>query len=109
MMRRLRLWWRRPEPAPADESLSPEFAHSCASVLLDGCADSQGQMLRLRMSEVRSRLDLLHLRPLIYDCVARRFGEHEAQRRLALPEVLLPAAPHTSPAASMSFRCWRNP
>ena len=87
MIQRLRQWWRRPapqRPSEGGDSLSPEFAQSCASLMLDGCADRESRILRLRVADARRQEDLLFLRPLVYDCVARRFGETEARRRLAL-------------------------
>lgn len=82
MIQRLRQWWSRPRPAP--ETLSPAFVESCASLMLEGCADRQSHVLRLRIADARRPEDLLHLRPLVYDCIARRFGEPEARRRVAL-------------------------
>lgn len=85
MIQRLRQWWSRPQPATAQpEAFSAAFVESCASQMLEGCADSQSRVLRLRIADARHRDDLLHLRPLVYDCIARRFGEPEAQRRLAV-------------------------
>ena len=85
MIERLRQWWRRPEAQPpsVSDSLSPEFAESCASLMLEGCADRESRVLRLRLADARHPRDLLHLRPLVYDCVARQFGEPEARRRLS--------------------------
>jgi hypothetical protein len=91
MIQQLRQWWRRPEAAAVDDSVSPEFAQSCASLMLEGCADRQSQLLRLRVADARRQEDLRHLRPLVYDCVARRFGEPEARRRLALVQAGEPA------------------